>query len=65
MVWEKKCATIVMLAKETEADQPKCHKYWPDEGALTYSNLQVKICAQTCYADYILREITLVNTRVS
>ena len=65
MVWEQKCATIVMLAKEKEAGRPRCHKYWPEEGAVTYSNLQVIARGQNSYADYTLREITLVDTRVS
>lgn len=65
MVWEQNCATIVMLTKEKEGGRTKCHKYWPDSGAKTFSHLQVILHAVNEYPDYILREFKIIDTRVS
>ena len=65
MIWEQQCATIVMLSKEKEAGRPRCHKYWPESGALNFENLQVISRGENQFPDYILREITLVETKVS
>ena len=65
MVWEQKCATIVMLTKEKEGERHKCHKYWPENGALQCRNLQIIASTQFPYSDYILRELTLIDVRVS
>ena len=67
MVWEQQSATIVMLAKEREAGRAKSHKYWPqpEGGAITYASFQVISRGENAYGDYVLRDITLVDTRVS
>lgn len=64
MVWEQECASIVMLTKEREGGKIKCHKYWPESGASSYSSLQVILHAVSEFPDYILREFKIVNTRV-
>ena len=53
-----------MLTKEKEAGRNRCFQYWPEEGAIQYSSLQVIAHGQSSYSDYILREITLVDTNV-
>lgn len=54
-----------MLTKEKEGGRTKCHKYWPDSGAKTFSHLQVILHAVNEYPDYILREFKIIDTRVS
>lgn len=53
-----------MLTKEKEGGRTKCHKYWPDSGAKTFSHLQVILHAVNEYPDYILREFKIIDTRV-
>ncbi len=65
MIWEQNCATIVMLTKEREGGKAKCHQYWPESGAGTFAYLQVILHAVNEYPDYILRELKIVDTRVS
>ena len=64
MIWEYNCATIVMLTLEKEGGRVKCHKYWPDSGAQTYSSLQVILHAWNEYPDYVLREFKIVDSTV-
>ena len=53
-----------MLTKEKEGGRVKCHKYWPDSGAKTFSHLQVILHATNEYPDYVLREFKIIDTRV-
>lgn len=64
MVWQVKCATIVMLTREREGGKPKCHKYWPESGVINFSNLQVIHRSENDYSDYVLREFSVVDTEV-
>ena len=64
MVWEQKCATIVMLTQEREGGRVKCHRYWPTTGALNFRQYQVILHAVNEYPDYILREFKIVDTKV-
>jgi len=54
-----------MLTKERENGRSRCHKYWPESGALQCGYLQVIAHKQFTFPDYMLREITLVDSRVS
>lgn len=64
MVWEQKCATIVMLTKDKEGGRTKCHKYWPTTGAEAFGQFQVILHGSSEYPDYILREFKIVDTKV-
>ena len=64
MVWEQKCATIVMLTKEREGGKIKCHRYWPTNGASNFRQYQIILHAVNEYPDYILREFKIVDTKV-
>ncbi len=64
-MWEKQSATVVMLTQEREKGKVKCHRYWPSTGATSYGSLQVILHAVTEYPDYTLRELKIVDLKVS
>lgn len=68
MVWEQKCATIVMLSKGSshkEGDgESDCPAYWQEAGVANHANLQVICHSVTDYPSYILRDFKLVDTKV-
>ena len=64
MVWEHKCATIVMLTKERERGRVE-YKYWPVTGASTFRHYQVILHAVNEYPDCIIREFKIVDTKVN
>ena len=64
MIWEQKCATIIMLTREREVGRIKCHRYWPDSGASTFRQFQVILHSVNEYPDYTLREFKIVDTKV-
>jgi len=64
MIWEQKCATVVMLTRLHENGRVKCHKYWPETGAALFGHYQVILHNETNFPDYILREFKIVDTKV-
>ena len=64
MVWENKCATIIMLTKEKEKGRVKCHRYWPESGAQIYGQFQVILHAVNEYSDYFVRDFKIVDVKV-
>ena len=64
MVWEQKCATIVMLTKEREGGRVRCLRYWPTTGTENFQQYQVILHAEHEYPDYVFREFKIVDMRV-
>jgi len=53
-----------MVVKEKELGRVKCHKYWPEKGAINSEDLQVILHNETEFPDYVVREFKLVDTSV-
>lgn len=53
-----------MLTKDKEGGRVKCHKYWPTSGAESFGQYQVIYHNSSQYADYLLRELKIVDTKV-
>ena len=47
--------------------QAMCHRYWPDEttGSEMHGPFEISLHSVREYPDYILRELKIVDTRVS
>lgn len=65
MIWEKKCATIVMLTRHKEGGRIKCHKYWPTTGAEAFGQYQVILHTINSFSDYTIREFKIIDTKAS
>ncbi|XP_036402791.1 receptor-type tyrosine-protein phosphatase epsilon-like isoform X4 [Megalops cyprinoides] len=59
MIWEQKCATVVMLTNVKERKEDKCYQYWPDQGCWTYGNVRVLVEDFTVLVDYTIRKFTV------
>ena len=55
MVWEQRCATIVMMTKLEERSRIKCDQYWPGRGAETYGLMHVLMVEVTELSTYVIR----------
>ncbi|XP_060552130.1 receptor-type tyrosine-protein phosphatase F-like isoform X9 [Ruditapes philippinarum] len=55
MVWEQRCATIVMMTKLEERSRIKCDQYWPGRGAETYGLMHVLLVDVAELATYTIR----------
>ena len=54
---------MVMLTKEEEGGQVRCHRYWPEDED-TYGQIKVVRTNEITYPKYILQEFMLSITRV-
>ena len=59
MVWQERSQSIVMLANLVEGNRIKCHKYWPENGTLSFGPFNVTITGQQTLADYTTREFSV------
>lgn len=64
MVWEQKCATIVMVTNLVEAKKPKCHQYWPgddsgDGATAKYGDYVVTVADVKIRNFYVMRTLKL------
>ncbi|XP_030643271.1 receptor-type tyrosine-protein phosphatase epsilon-like [Chanos chanos] len=56
MVWEQRCATIVMLTNLRERKEEKCYQYWPEQGCWQYGFVRVAVEDFTVLVDYTIRK---------
>ncbi|TRY59645.1 hypothetical protein DNTS_027387, partial [Danionella cerebrum] len=56
MVWEQKCATVVMLTNTRERKEEKCYQYWPEQGCWIYGCVRVAMEDITVLVDYTIRK---------
>ncbi|XP_064624769.1 receptor-type tyrosine-protein phosphatase T-like [Lineus longissimus] len=59
MIWQERCATVVMLTHFKEMGKPKCDQYWPDQGRTTYGPFTVQLAEEYKYTDYVKRILTV------
>ncbi|XP_068113435.1 receptor-type tyrosine-protein phosphatase epsilon isoform X1 [Hyperolius riggenbachi] len=59
MIWEQKCATIVMLTNVKERKEDKCYQYWPDQGCWIYGNIRVSVEDAIVLVDYTIRKFCI------
>lgn len=68
MVWQEKCANIVMLCRLTETGMCKCARYWPvsksEEDVLKIGAFKIRLVNQEVTEHFVIRqlEIELLDT---
>ncbi|XP_048193731.1 LOW QUALITY PROTEIN: receptor-type tyrosine-protein phosphatase N2 [Perognathus longimembris pacificus] len=66
MVWESRCAVIVMLTPLAENGVRQCHRYWPDEGSDLYHIYEVHLVSEHIWCqDFLVRSFYLKNLQTS
>ncbi|KAL3869070.1 hypothetical protein ACJMK2_041796, partial [Sinanodonta woodiana] len=55
MIWEQRCATIVMMTRLEERNRIKCDQYWPSRGAETYGLMHILLVEISELATYTIR----------
>ncbi|CAH8437533.1 unnamed protein product [Schistosoma turkestanicum] len=67
MIWQEKCAVIVMITKITERGRNKCIRYWPtaEEGKREFPNyggtIRVQHLSERNSVNYTLRELYMTR----
>nr|XP_039263036.1 uncharacterized protein LOC120339059 isoform X1 [Styela clava] len=61
MIWDSKSASIVMLTELVERGQAKCAQYWPNDGTLTFGDIEVEFLSVNESEDYSERDFQVSN----
>ncbi|CAH0716573.1 unnamed protein product, partial [Brenthis ino] len=66
MLWQEDVRVIAMITNEVENGKKKCERYWPLSGAQErYGDLTVRSVSETCYEDYLIRELYVTEKTTS
>lgn len=64
MVWEQRCAAIVVLGRLQETNESAWARYWPEEGSEVYHTYEVNLVSEhICCDEYLVRSFYLKNLR--
>ncbi|KAI1721237.1 protein-tyrosine phosphatase domain-containing protein [Ditylenchus destructor] len=62
MVWEQGIALIVNLCDQEDQQNPKCAKYWPEEGSKVCGSFEIYMVSEHIWSeDYVVRSLYLKN----
>jgi len=62
MIWQQKCAAIVMLTPIIECGEVQCARYWPDEGSSQYGKYEIHLVSEHIWCeDYLVRSLYMKN----
>ncbi|KAI1729340.1 protein-tyrosine phosphatase domain-containing protein [Ditylenchus destructor] len=62
MVWEQGIALIVNLCDQEDQQNPKCAKYWPEEGSKVSGSFEIYMVSEHIWSeDYVVRSLYLKN----
>ena len=66
LVWQEKVRTIAMVTNVKEGKTKKCEQYWPAESGSgqSYGPFNVTVVEQHIFADYTIRTIQLVVSKM-
>ncbi|XP_061194029.1 receptor-type tyrosine-protein phosphatase alpha-like [Saccostrea echinata] len=57
LIWQNRCARIVMLTNLFEGDRMKCLQYWPEAEDMHFGPFLVRAESQDVFEQYIIRRI--------
>jgi protein tyrosine phosphatase len=62
MVWEQGVALIVNLCDQTDLDEGRSSRYWPEEGCVAHGNFEIHLVSEHIWSeDYVVRSFYLKN----
>jgi len=67
MVWEQQVHLLLMLTAETEGRRVKCHRYWPQRGAMParHGHLTISCTSEYKTSSATVRDFQLTSDTVS
>ena len=64
MIYDRKCAVVVMVSGLVEEGQEASAQYWPDSGLAQFGEFTVNLTAKEELEGFTLRKMTLAHTKV-
>ena len=65
MVYDRKCAVVVMVSGLVEEGQEASAQYWPSSGMTQYGEYTVDLLGEEKLEGFTIREISVLEAKVS
>ncbi len=65
VIFDRKCAAVVMLTPLTENGEEACSQYWPESGSdISFGEFTVNNLGEETNNGFIMRQLSVLNTKV-
>ena len=64
MVYDRKCAVVVMVSGLVEGGQESSAQYWPDGGIVHYGEFAVDLLGEERLEGFTIRSLSVMDTKV-
>ncbi len=65
VIYDRKCAAVVMLTPLTENGQEVCSQYWPETDSVTsFGDYTVDNLGEESNNGFVIRQLSVLNTKV-
>ncbi len=65
VIFDWKCAAVVMLTPLTENGEEACSQYWPESGSdISFGEFTINNLGEETNNGFIMRELSVLNTKV-
>ena len=65
MIYDRKCAVVVMVSGLVEEGLEASAQYWPDQGGLyQYGEYDVELMGEESLDGYVTRDLCVIDTKV-
>ena len=65
MVYDRKCAVVVMLSDLVERGEESSAQYWPSSGTYQYGEYSVELLGEEPLEGFTIRDLCIMETRVN
>ena len=65
MIYDRKCAVVVMTTGLVEGGQEASAQYWPGSGTYQYGEYVVDIIGEEPLEGFTIRNLSVINTKVN
>ena len=65
MIYDRKCAVVVMLSDLVERREESSAQYWPSSGSYEYGEYCVELLGEEPLGGFIIRDLCVMDTRVN
>ena len=64
MIYDRKCAVVVMVSGLVEEGQEASAQYWPSSGMIQYGEFTVDLLGEEKLEGFTIREISVMEAKV-
>ena len=64
MIYDRKCAVVVMVSGLVEGGEESSAQYWPDSGISHYGEFAIDLLGEETLEGFTIRNLSVMDTKV-